>query len=108
MIEHKRSTLLTSEDWWAVWFGLVIIVVAVAGLVTGIPKIGKWTDNPLDAFLVIKRGAAAGTILFQLILLYLGLGVLTSVGVAVMGGRLKDYLPGYTVVFLFSIIAYTL
>ncbi len=65
MAEHKRSPLLTIEDWWTVWFGLAILVVAtVLGLLhySGtvgtwykVPKLGKWVESPVDAFYKEKR-----------------------------------------------------
>ena len=30
-IGEKFSSLWKTEDWWAVWFGLIIIVVAILG-----------------------------------------------------------------------------
>jgi len=55
--QKRRSPLLTQEDWWTVWFGLIILLVATAlGLLTlsgsltakKVPKLGKWTSSPLD------------------------------------------------------------
>jgi uncharacterized integral membrane protein (TIGR00698 family) len=57
--EEKRSPLITEEDWWTVWFGLVILLVAtVLGIMTcsgsisvkKVPKLGKWISNPVDVF----------------------------------------------------------
>jgi len=62
--EKKRSPLLVEEDWWTVWFGLAILIVAtVLGLLTlsgtisakKVPKIGKWSANPTDAFYAAKK-----------------------------------------------------
>ena len=57
--EEKRNPLITEEDWWTVWFGLTILLVAtVLGIMTfsdsisakKVPKLGKWTSSPVDAF----------------------------------------------------------
>lgn len=62
--DKKRSPLLTEEDWWTVWFGLAILLVAtVFGMLTlsgtisakKIPKIGMWTSNPADVFYQSKK-----------------------------------------------------
>mgnify|MGYP001829023194 CR=1 FL=1 len=62
--ESKRSPLLTEEDWWTVWFGLAILLIAtvlamltLSGTITAkkVPKIGKWSTNPLDAFYAAKK-----------------------------------------------------
>jgi uncharacterized integral membrane protein (TIGR00698 family) len=62
--EKRRSALLTEEDWWTVWFGLAILLIAtaLAMMVLGggmsakkVPKIGSWVSNPADAFSSAKR-----------------------------------------------------
>ena len=46
----RRPTLLTSEDWWAIWLGGLLIAVAVFELVTAVPGVGRWTADPGAAF----------------------------------------------------------
>jgi uncharacterized integral membrane protein (TIGR00698 family) len=62
--ETKRSPLLVEEDWWTVWFGLAILLVAtVLGMMTlsgtisakKVPKIGKWVSNPADVLYQSKK-----------------------------------------------------
>jgi uncharacterized integral membrane protein (TIGR00698 family) len=62
--EKKRSPLIALEDWWTVWFGLVIILVATAlslatysGSLTQlkVPKLGGWVSSPIDAFYGAKE-----------------------------------------------------
>lgn len=57
--EEARNPLVASEDWWTVWFGLTILLVAtvlgalvLAGAISAksVPKIGRWASNPLDVF----------------------------------------------------------
>jgi uncharacterized integral membrane protein (TIGR00698 family) len=57
--EKTRSPLLVEEDWWTVWFGLIILLIAtVLGILTlygsitakKVPKLGEWKNNPADAF----------------------------------------------------------
>ena len=101
------SSLWKHEDWWAIWFGFIAITFSLTGLVNKIPKIGKWTDNPIDALLIIKDGATEGNILLPLLLLMLGLGVLTAVGVAVMkAANPGKYFLGFVVIFILSCVAY--
>jgi uncharacterized integral membrane protein (TIGR00698 family) len=106
--ESNRSPLLTSEDWWAVWFGFLIILAALLGAVHQVPKIGKWTGNPLEAFLILKEGVVQGSIVLPLVGLWLALGLLTAIGMRFMCGKSLTYLAGYTVVFVLAVIAYTL
>ena len=62
--EQRRSALLTEEDWWTVWFGLAILLVATllaAATLSGhlpatkVPKIGAWVSNPADALVSAKK-----------------------------------------------------
>ena len=57
--EKRRSALLTEEDWWTVWFGLAILLIAtVLAMLTlsghmstkRVPKLGKWVSSPSDVF----------------------------------------------------------
>ena len=52
--EKKHSPLLVEEDWWTVWFGLTILLIAtVLGILTlsgsitakNVPKMGKWENK---------------------------------------------------------------
>jgi len=62
--EKMRSPLLVEEDWWTVWFGLTILLIAtVLGILTlsgsitakNVPKMGKWKTNPADVFYHAKK-----------------------------------------------------
>ena len=98
------SSLWKSEDWWAVWFGFLLILASLTRLVTEVPKIGRWTDDPLSAFGV---GSGEGTIVLPLLGLMLGLGVLTTLGIAIMKAEPPSrYALGFAGVFVISCIAY--
>ncbi len=49
---------MEGRDWWAVWFGFIIIIATLIGLVHKVPKIGSWTDDPFKVF-EAKRNVAA-------------------------------------------------
>ena len=106
MEKNGWKGLYKEEDWWSVWFGFIIILSAVFNLVHRVPKIGKWTDNPLDAFIIFKDGLVTGNILVPLILLCLGLAVLTVIGVLVMKENAAKYLAGFSLVFLLAALSY--
>ena len=72
-----RPTLLTSEDWWAIWLGGLLIAITVFGLVTTVPSVGRWTGDP---------GAAFEGRLIGLMTLGLGLTLVTGVAARIMGG----------------------
>jgi uncharacterized integral membrane protein (TIGR00698 family) len=106
MNEGIRS-LWKNEDWWAVWIGFIIIIGAILKVIPKIPRIGKWTDNPLDVFLVIKDGSITGSIFLPLIFLLVFLGLLTAFAIAFMKTEtIGKYISGFSVIFILSIIAF--
>lgn len=61
-----KNPLLYDEDWWTVWFGMFIIVVAtilgflqMGGVLPKFTpaKLGSWGSNPMDAFYSAKKKA---------------------------------------------------
>ena len=36
----KWSSLVKSEDWWAVWLGFFVMLLGVAGVVAKVPSVG--------------------------------------------------------------------
>jgi uncharacterized integral membrane protein (TIGR00698 family) len=101
------NSLWRNEDYWAIWFGFAIMIGALLQWIPKIPKVGSWSDNPLDAFTVVKEGVVSGTNLVPLLLLMVGLAVLTGIGAAFMKtDRIWKYLAGFAGVFVLSCIAY--
>lgn len=101
------SSLWKKEDWWAVWFGFAIMAAALTGLVAKVPKVGKWTSDPLTAFEVVKEGVVTGNILISLLVLMILLGALTAIGVAFMRSeKIGHYIAGFAGVFVLACISY--
>lgn len=173
--KSKFSSLVKSEDWWAVWFGAVIIIVALINASVGFPgkapKLGEWITNPLTQFesytrqialpdkpddlkiegplskhlkyddekgILIYKGlmtsgqretmkkfsadqaykeaidklfqmpvSAHSSIVLKLLFLLVSLAFLTAVGVKAMGANPFEYMGGFSIIFVLSIIAYT-
>ena len=95
----SRQPLLTSEDWWAVWVGGLLMAAVVFRLVPFVPTVGGWTDQMLATF----DGRIVG-----LLVLGLGIGVLTGVAVRSTGGPLFPYLRGFAALFALAVLAYVL
>ncbi len=94
-----RSWFLTSEDWWSVYFGLILVVVAAIGLLAGVSfdfikasVPAPWPAKPLFAGIAANWASYAAV--------YLVLAVMTGIGVKAMGGRLGHYLASFTLLFL--------
>ena len=107
MKEGIRS-LWRDEDYWAIWFGFIIIFGALLGLFPTIPKIGAWTDDPLDAFRVITdAGLVTGNILLPVLGLLAGLCILTLIGVVAMKtDKAERYAASFIVIFLLACVSY--
>jgi uncharacterized integral membrane protein (TIGR00698 family) len=106
-VKEGISALWKNEDYWAIWYGFVILVGALLGWIPRIPKIGSWTDNPLDAFSVIRDGVVTGNIMIPLLILLFGLALLTAVGISFMKTeKVLRYAAGFICVFLLACVAF--
>ncbi|MFO7892492.1 MAG: putative sulfate exporter family transporter [Longimicrobiales bacterium] len=95
--EGELRKLLTSEDYWSIWFAVAIFAVILAGWVVGIPRVGQWTGNPLEAF----EGVFG-----RLILLGVSLATFTTIGVAVMKEDWRRYLAGFVFIYVLAVVSY--
>lgn len=87
------------EDWWAVWFGLIAIILAASGLGLKLPKVAKWSTSILAAF---PEG-----FWLRFLFLIIGMGIVTAIGIKFMGADPKKYLIAFPVVFLFAALSET-
>ncbi len=106
-MSNDISSLWKSEDWWAVWIGFIIFAGSFLSWVPKIPKVGGWSDSPLDAFMIIKDGVVSGSLIVPLLLLMAGIGILTAIAVAFMKTEnVGQYLIGFVVVFILACLSY--
>ena len=94
-----RNPLLAKEDWWAIWLGALLIAGVVTSLVTSVPGVGRWSASPVE-------GLAGGRSL-GLLALGIGLALLTTLSVRVMGGTPRRHVTGFVAVFALAVVAYT-
>jgi uncharacterized integral membrane protein (TIGR00698 family) len=103
------SNLWKKEDYWAVWIGLGLVVISLLFWLSGstfITKIavsfpGNWTD-----FSKITAHLSANAV--NLILLWVVFTVLFSIAVKALGHKLGEFILGFTILFVASIIIYIL
>lgn len=101
------SSLWKLEDWWAVWIGFAIILASLMHVVPKVPKVGKWSDNPIAAFTVVKDGVVVGNVLPHLLILMVALCILTAIAIKFMGiHKVGNYMAGFLVVFILATLAY--
>jgi uncharacterized integral membrane protein (TIGR00698 family) len=87
------SSLWRKEDWWAVWIGGVILLLGIAHWLPSTPAFAKWL-NAAQSF----PAGFGGSLLASIILLAF-LFALTAIGMWFMKQSLRQYLPGFLVVF---------
>lgn len=92
------SSLWKKEDWWAVWIGLLILLLGVEQWLPSLPKIDKWTA-------VAKSFPAGAGTFGTTILLFVFILVLTLIGAAFLGKSVRRYVPGFLVVFVLAFLA---
>ncbi|MGO0122517.1 putative sulfate exporter family transporter [Desulfothermobacter acidiphilus] len=107
---NSGSPLLSTEDWWAVWLGLLVFLLALGklygvDLLGWVVKANMWTDLSKALSPVSKEYASLGGV-GSLILTYLFLLVLTSIGAAAMRFNMGRFIAGFTIVFCLSYLCW--
>lgn len=90
------SPLWKLEDWWAVWFGFIGIIFAATGILTSTAKFKTWTSLG-EAF--------PDGIWVQLLILLVGIGIITAIGIKAMGQNVNKYLIAFPAVFILAALA---
>ncbi|MBW1774969.1 MAG: putative sulfate exporter family transporter [Deltaproteobacteria bacterium] len=94
------SNLWKNEDWWACWIGWFILILAIYGLAPHAPKLGGWSGDLVKAF---PKGF--GPTFTATLYLFLFSCAVTFVGGIFMKFDLKNYIPGFLVIFILSFIS---
>ncbi len=95
---NSRTPVLQNEDWWACFIGWFILLLALWGVLPATPKIAKWTSL---AAAFPKGWSTLGTA----IMLCVTMGILTFIGGIFMKYDLKNYLPGFLVIFAITFVS---
>jgi uncharacterized membrane protein YadS len=111
-MQERRSSWLTSEDWWSVWLGLGIFVLALGSL-AGVDLLG-WSAkaalwlSPKQAVAAVSPAFAKLPAAVSVLATYAFLLVATSVGAHFLGARVKRFAAGFTVIFWVSFACWLL
>jgi len=99
--------LFKTEDYWAIWLGLLVIAAAMSFFWAG-STLGPWAVTPKTW----SDFAALGTDFTKhakgYLLIYVGFGVIFSLSMRVMGRNVKEFLAGYTILFAGSLAVFYL
>ncbi len=114
----------TSEDWWAIWLGALLLAVAFFSVSLSSPhdagaeasqpqaesifkgwfsKPGSWQANPFDAFVKKDQSLLPGLLVTGAIL-----AVIFSVASSMMGRSGASFAKGFGAVFLLGVLSYLL
>ncbi len=99
------NELYLKEDWWAIWLGLGIVIVAYlffanASTIKWIAiKPGKWANF---GQLTSHFGAHIGQYIAQFVLW----AIILSISIRAMGHKLSEFLPSFIFIYAFSIIIF--
>ncbi len=104
-----QKGLLKTEDWWAVWIGGLIFILSLFYL-SGIDLLGwvvvpkMWTDlsQSLGPISAKNYGGLPGT--GSLIITYLALLIILTIGAKAMGLKIKEFIYGFTIIFCLTYI----
>lgn len=100
----KWSHLWKKEDYWAVWLGLGVVILAILFWSAGSTffksiaiSFPAWTDfGKVSQYLSANIG--------YIIILYLIFLGLFSIAIKALGHKLTNFIPGFTILFVMSII----
>jgi len=99
--------LWRTEDYWAAWLGLgivalALVVYAVGGTIKGWAVTpGGWHDLP-------SLGHDLATHGLGFLVIFLVFGVVFTVSMAIMGRSLKEFIPGFVILFAGSVVIFYL
>jgi uncharacterized membrane protein YadS len=100
---YRQKSMMESEDWWAVWLGGFVFLLGL-GPIFGIDMLGwvvkfsVWTDMS-KAFAPVSKAYKGMSGMTSAILTYVFLLGLTTIGILGMGGNVKKYVIGFTVIY---------
>jgi len=93
--------LWTTEDYWAVWLGLGIVVLALAAYAGG-GSVKGWAVKPGSWSSFAQLGADLGGRIGGILTIFLVFGAVFTVSIALMGRKVSEFIPGYVLLFLGS------
>lgn len=98
-----KISWLSTEDWWAAWLGLFIFALSLGpifgvDLLGWVTKTNTWIEFGKSVSPVSSNFAEMSG-LMSLLLTYLFLLAITSFGTYVMGGNVKKFATGFTIIF---------
>ena len=90
---------MTTEDWWAVWIGSLLLMSVFGGIVTSVPTLPRWSS--------LLASIPAASIL-PLLMLLLAFASLTGIAVKILNQDVVAYLKAFPLIFLLGTVAFVI
>ena len=102
----SRSGLFANEDWWSVWIGLAVIVVAWTLFANGSSL--KWLAvAPTKWKTLAEAGQGIASHWPNYLALFATFALLFGTALAVLGQSLSRFLPSFLILFIVSLLIFT-
>ena len=110
-MSKQKSKLFSTEDWLAVWIGFIVILIGCVAVLTGAFNFSALSFSTFGlgeakAASLPSLGSqlATGAFWWKLLRTVVVLGVLFTIGVKLMGGNVKKYIPAFLGLFVLAVI----
>jgi uncharacterized membrane protein YadS len=97
----ELQKLWKTEDYWAVWLGLGIVVLALVVYTTG-RSIAGWAVKPGSWSKFSQLAEDLGIHAGDYLTIFLVFGVVFTVSMVAMGRNVREFIPGFIILFLGS------
>ncbi|AOJ11969.1 hypothetical protein WS71_26295 [Burkholderia mayonis] len=99
--------LISKEDWWSIWIGLGLVLVAYV-LFAGGGSIRGLAVAPAKWSSIGQAARDLGAHLPNYVALFVVFGALFSISIAALGQKLAHFVPAFAIVFVVSILIFVL
>jgi uncharacterized membrane protein YadS len=103
----ELQKLWKTEDYWAVWLGLGIVVAALILFATG-STIKGWAVTPGTWSNAGDLTSDLGRHLSGYFWIFLVFGVVFTISMAIMGQKVRQFIPGFVILFVGSLVIFYL
>lgn len=101
----KFDKLWKTEDWWSVWLGLGLVLLAIIALWMG-TSIKGWAVLPSKITGFGAIGADLAKNFGGYLIIFLILGVVFCFSMKLMGHKLKFFIPGFIILFVGALVIF--
>ena len=103
----KGLKLFSTEDYWAIWLGMIVIFLSVGFFWAG-STLKPWAVTPGTWSDLGQLAADLGKNFSGFVSIFLGFGLVFAISMRIMGRNLREFLLGYTILFLGSLAIFYL